>query len=54
MIVPTSDKLKLTDRMVAFINYYFTAPIKVLHKGESAGRLKADVLGHPPKCKGYF
>jgi len=29
MIAPTGDKLKFTDKMVAFLNYYFADPLKV-------------------------
>lgn len=32
MIAPTGDKLKVTDRMVAFLNYYFADPLKVVHE----------------------
>lgn len=55
MVAPIGDKLELTDRMIAFLNYYFADPLKVFRKTkESAERLKADALGHPPKCKGFF
>lgn len=55
MIAPTGDKLKLADRMAAFLNYYFADPLKLFMKSkESAERLKADVLGHPPKYKVFL
>lgn len=55
MVAPIGDKLELTDRMIAFLNYYFADPLKVFTKTkESAERLKADALGHPPKCEGFF
>lgn len=32
MNAPTGDKLKLTERMVAFLNYCFADPLKVVHE----------------------
>lgn len=55
MTAPAGDKLKLTDRMVPFLNYILQIPYKLFMKTkESAERLKADVVGYPPKCKGFF
>lgn len=49
MVAPIGDKLELTDRMIAFLNYYFADPLEVFMKTkESAERLKADGLRASP------